>query len=260
MGPAPVPLIPNWDVLARTDGTRRIEFDPVLESNWLQMMETNVDPTHNHFLHHYTAIKLDLGYRGDFSIPIKEIEFEFGEFGILKRSLMGAKPPRPERWEENGVALFPNILRHSGAHGLIDLHYRVPIDDTHSQTIWLGFDPSADGSDVEQTEIPITINELKDENGEFLMINNGSQDSMAWETQGPIRDRTIERLGAGDRGVMLFRELLRKQIEAVQNGDEPIGVVRDPERNRIIPFGSDKERLSETPRGAAVRQVLSGNA
>lgn len=261
LGPEPAPLVPNWDVIARKDGARRIEFDPVLNCNWLQMMETNVDPTHNHFLHHYTAIKMGLGWRGDFSIPILQVEFELGEFGVLKRCQLGGKPPRGDRWEEGGCAVFPNILRHSLTGGRIDLHYRVPIDDTHSQTVWLGFDASEDGREVEQSEIPITYNVLKDDNGDFLMDNNGSQDSMAWETQGPIRDRTIEHLGAGDRGVVLFRQVLKEQIEVVRNGDDPIGVIRDRQRNHLIRFASNKERLAEAaPPRSVVRQVLSGQA
>lgn len=261
MGPPPAPLVPNWDVIARRDGTRTIEYDPVLNCNWLQMMETNVDPTHNHFLHHYTAIKKGLGWNGDFSIPILEIEFEYGEYGLLKRSHLGGQPPKGDRWEESGAAIFPNVLRHSGPRGAIDLHYRVPIDDTHSQTIWLGFVPTVDGSEVEQTDIPVIYNILKDGNGEFLMDNNGSQDSMAWETQGPVRDRTIERLGAGDVGVVLFRQMVREQIDVVHRGDDPIGVIRDPARNQLIRFSSNKVRLvGDGPPREVVQQTLSGKA
>jgi hypothetical protein len=54
------------------------------------------------------------------------------------------------------------------------------------------------------------------------------QDIMAMETQGAITDRTVERLGSADRGVVLFREMLKREIDKVQQGLDPIGVVRDP--------------------------------
>jgi len=51
---------------------------------------------------------------------------------------------------------------------------------------------------------------------------------MAWETQGPILDRTRERLAASDRGVVMYREMLKREIEKVQRGLEPMNVFRDP--------------------------------
>jgi 5,5'-dehydrodivanillate O-demethylase len=51
---------------------------------------------------------------------------------------------------------------------------------------------------------------------------------MAWETQGPIADRTTEHLSYSDRGIHLFRKVTREQIERVQHGLDPMGVIRDP--------------------------------
>jgi 5,5'-dehydrodivanillate O-demethylase len=66
---------------------------------------------------------------------------------------------------------------------------------------------------------------------------------MAWETQGAITDRAREHLGAGDEGIITLRKLLKEQIEAVQQGNEPLGVVRDPDKNRIIEFDVINERV-----------------
>ncbi len=59
---------------------------------------------------------------------------------------------------------------------------------------------------------------------------------MAWETQGSIVDRTKEILGASDEGIAMYRKLLREQIEIVEGGVEPIALVRDPDKKRIITF------------------------
>jgi 5,5'-dehydrodivanillate O-demethylase len=52
-----------------------------------------------------------------------------------------------------------------------------------------------------------------------------------WVTQGPISDRSTERLGTTDRGIILFRSLLDEQIRRVENGEDPMALVRDPARN-----------------------------
>jgi 5,5'-dehydrodivanillate O-demethylase len=66
---------------------------------------------------------------------------------------------------------------------------------------------------------------------------------MAWETQGAPTDRTQEHLGVGDEGVILLRKLLREQIEIVKRGGDPLGVVRDPNKNRLIEFDVINERI-----------------
>ena len=48
---------------------------------------------------------------------------------------------------------------------------------------------------------------------------------MAWITQGPLADRTKEKLGESDKGVILFRRMLKQQMEIVQDGGEPMNVI-----------------------------------
>jgi 5,5'-dehydrodivanillate O-demethylase len=56
---------------------------------------------------------------------------------------------------------------------------------------------------------------------------------MAWETQGPVADRTRERLATTDRGIAMLRDLLRREIEKVRRGEDPMGVMRSPEHPMI---------------------------
>ena len=117
------------------------------------------------------------------------------------------------------------------------MHWRVPIDDHNTQIFWAGFLPSKDGAEMHQPEEPpVRYIQYRDESGDFLMTTFPSQDGMAWETQGLIFDRTRENLGKSDLGIVKFRRMLREQIRAVQEGGEPIALVRDPEKNRIIEF------------------------
>ena len=57
---------------------------------------------------------------------------------------------------------------------------------------------------------------------------------MAWETQGPIADRTTERLTSSDRGIILLREVMFREMKKVRQGQDPMGVVRDPSHNPFI--------------------------
>ena len=47
------------------------------------------------------------------------------------------------------------------------------------------------------------------------------QDLTVAEGMGPIVDRSREHLGASDLGVIATRRMLLKQLEALQNGQEP---------------------------------------
>jgi 5,5'-dehydrodivanillate O-demethylase len=51
---------------------------------------------------------------------------------------------------------------------------------------------------------------------------------MAWKTQGPVANREVEHLSYSGRGAVLLRRVFKKQIEAMQRGEDPMGVIRDP--------------------------------
>src|SRR5438128_9350326 len=51
---------------------------------------------------------------------------------------------------------------------------------------------------------------LKDEHGQHITDFVLGQDMMAWVTQGPIAERPLERLGESDKGIILYRRLLRE--------------------------------------------------
>src|SRR5262249_47446187 len=53
-------------------------------------------------------------------------------------------------------------------------------------------------------------------------------DYEAQVSQRPIAIHALEHIGATDRGVMMFRNLTRRGIRAVQAGRDPTGLCRDP--------------------------------
>ena len=95
--------------------------------------------------------------------------------------------------------------------------------------------PGTDTKDVDWDNPPVDyFPPLRLPNGEYDLRTFTGQDAMAWETEGPIVDRTKELLGVSDRGITLYRKMLNEQIAAVQAGKEPLGLIRDPDKNRQI--------------------------
>jgi 5,5'-dehydrodivanillate O-demethylase len=117
-----------------------------------------------------------------------------------------------------------------GDHARPTLQIRVPVDDTHTLHYWYRTETRAPGLPP-QTRIPISDVPYVHKNGRLVVETINGQDMMAWVTQGDISDRTTERLGTSDQGVIVFRNLLLEQIERVERGEDPMGVIRDPAIN-----------------------------
>jgi 5,5'-dehydrodivanillate O-demethylase len=98
--------------------------------------------------------------------------------------------------------------------------------------------PMPDGDVVQQDVIPYwNIPSPIDADGNPIwneLDGNGAQDTMAWVAQGPIMDRTQEKLGETDRGVIIWRDLLFRQMKIVEDGGDPMNVIRDPAENVCI--------------------------
>jgi 5,5'-dehydrodivanillate O-demethylase len=235
MGPQPAPMLPRWDVLVREDGYLKLQQHPILNCNWLQAQENSVDTVHTYYLHGHTMHLKNMPMAKYYYRPIEKYDFELCEWGMIKRRTF--KGEKEVENEKGHPAVFPNMLRvpEGKTHAF---HWRVPIDDTHTMIFWAGFVPTEDGSIPERpVEPPVEeMPPLMKEDGEYAMDSFPSQDKMAWETQGPLYDRTKEHLGASDRGVAMWRKLLREQIEIVRGGGEPMALVRDPAKNEMIDF------------------------
>lgn len=243
LGPTPAPLLPRWDVLVWEHGRRWIVKDSLIDCNWLQAMENSVDPAHLFWLHGDTA---HLAPR--VKKYAEKHEFIRFEYGIKKRrtTLPLATGGKPEVDEH--PLLFPSILRHvatdkGGKGHRHNLQIRVPVDDTHTQVFRVNFVPHDTERSLPDAAVPLRLAQLKFGPREYDMTLVSAQDSMAWETQGPLTDRTREHLGIEDEGVIELRKMLREQIDRVQHGLEPLGVIRDPTKNRLIDLGVFNERI-----------------
>jgi 5,5'-dehydrodivanillate O-demethylase len=240
LGPEPASLLPRFDVLVREDGVRARRARTV-NCNFFQMIENSVDQNHLRWLHRTGSTPTwDDG----------EINPQAFEYGILNTYTRRVADGR--RYAHVNFFVMPVMNKtgnveegHPGEHQASSsgevMRWRVPIDDTHTMHFTVEFGPIVDGKPV--TKI------MKDESEQGLLeskpgvyqwddsINwfaRGDQDRVAQEGQGSIYDRTAEHLGYTDRGVILLRRLHKESIEAVQNGLDPIGVIRDAAKNELI--------------------------
>ena len=273
MGPEPAPLLPRWDVLVWEGHREMAKIE--LPCNWLQCQENSLDPSHFQWLHRYfggymmnrlkgpeerDAWNSGTGPKGG---DHKKIGFDFTNYGVIKRRLVGDETEDSEFWRIGHPVLFPNILRVSN-----QLQCRVPIDDTNTLHLTMNFRPYHEGEEP-QAEVPCALPPLYDENGRYRADGVLPQDQLAWVIQGPIMDRSTESLGVTDVGLIMYRRLLDEQARIVEEGGEPINVHRDPVANEIIvlpveyfqypgyegtggPFKDDKPHKSD------VEAILSG--
>jgi 5,5'-dehydrodivanillate O-demethylase len=195
-------------------------------------MENSMDPAHLQILHQDTANRgrpIKDSTRG-LTDDVQEFDFYEVPYGLMKR-----------RTYKNGMidehpVIFPNILR-QGNVGQI----RVPIDDTHTKIYFVRFFPSENGEMIEDDEPSVEyIQPYKNPPDalhpftRFRMDMVQAQDHMAWETQGPIADRTTERLTTSDRGIILLRQVMFRELKKVRQGQDPMGTVREPAKNPLI--------------------------
>ncbi|HLG74456.1 MAG TPA: Rieske 2Fe-2S domain-containing protein [Chloroflexota bacterium] len=232
LGPKPAPLLPRWDLLVRDDLDREIGFTH-LDINWLHAAENTMDPIHLEFLHtrymNYVMKKQGKPPAAKARHHL-DMAFDLWDFGIMKRRLLeGDDPETSDEWLVGHPLIFPNTLALGGERGP-RFEYRVPVDDTHL-TVYHYFTALRQPGQAPRADIPFYEVPAKNEDGTYVVDKVVCQDMMAWSTQGAIADRTSERLGTTDRGLIMFRKLLDEQIARVQRGEDPIGVVRDPAKN-----------------------------
>src|SRR5579871_2368752 len=229
LGPAPAPEIPPYDIWVRTDGRRFIVVKPMLDCNWFTPMENSVDSSHSEIMHAVGALRpggprLADTTRGAID-TVASYAYEELPIGIMKQRTM-----------KNGRSdfhplLFPTILRHQN-----ETQIRIPVDDTHTQIIYVKFIPNRDGSKAEperelevRYDVPYkTPADRLHPFTRFTMHDVAPEDHMAWETQGLIADRTTERLATADKGIVMLRQMMLREIQNVQEGRDPLNVYRDP--------------------------------
>jgi 5,5'-dehydrodivanillate O-demethylase len=257
LGPQPAPLIPKLDGFV-VDPAIRMLGQALVPCNWLQVMENSCDPVHTEWLHGHLQEFVEEqrdGIKPSFAISRHHVAIAFDEFeyGLYKRRLYEGQSEDADDWKVGHPVFFPNVLavgsKRDGSR-TYSFQIRVPVDDTTTMHYWYNAYtlhpdveiPAHMRDGVTQFDVP-----LRKENGDFNLALLDAQDVMAWVTQGPIAKRELEKLGTTDRGVILFRKMLDREIERVAAGQDPMGVIREPAQNTVIDLHVeyDKSMMSD---------------
>jgi 5,5'-dehydrodivanillate O-demethylase len=241
LGPLPAPLIPRLDGFAVEPAIRTVSVTRIA-CNWLQIMENSVDPVHTEWLHgkFYEFSREGDDVKVAYSRHHAKIAFDEAEYGIIKRRLMEGQSEDAADWAVGHPLVFPNIL----AFGSSDvdwrtyaLQIRVPIDDDTTEHYWYNTFVFPEGTDIPADlagRCPAYDISARGADGEYALQYVFAQDVMVWEMQGAIAKRHLEHLASHDRGVTMYRNMLKREIKNVEAGRDPMWVLRDPARSVFV--------------------------
>ena len=250
MGPLPAPCVPDWEPFSRPNGFTQIVISSI-PCNWFQCQENSIDPVHFEWMHENWGKRLLQGESAFYGPKHLKLDFEEFEYGfVYKRVREGGDENHPF-WTIGRVALWPNCF-FLGDH----FEWRVPIDDENTLSVtWKITHLPIDREPYVQQSIPTWIGPIKDSNGEWITSHVMNQDFVAWVGQGPIADRTKEKLGVTDRGIVMMRRRFFEELKLVADGQDPKGTIRDPEKNKVVqlPIANNDTTL----RGLTTQDILN---
>ncbi|MFO1267552.1 MAG: aromatic ring-hydroxylating dioxygenase subunit alpha [Rubrivivax sp.] len=232
------PLLPAYDVLDAPGAGEFIEADdtslggggpPIIPCNWLQHYENVVDSYHVPILHgtfsgtqfvpamaQMTKVQWSDVGRGVQALSWRTLE----DGGQLRRVTQAVLPTLR-------VVPSPRLHRFGPVESI---GWVLPIDDTHFR-IYVA------GRVREAGEIGRMRSKM---NGRFWWELSEEEhrrfpgDYEAQVSQGAIAAHSAEHLRTSDRGIALLRRLLRRQLDVVAAGGDPVGVERDPARAQVL--------------------------
>lgn len=261
MGPGEPPLLPNYEFLMAPEG-HVFPTKVFSECNYLQGNEGNIDLLHVSFLH-YSVRDLQasnavnrpgaagsseaLCSRG--AAPTMEtVEAELVDVGL--RVCKIRKLGSDKQYLRVGTLILPNMYAFPAG----GLNWHVPIDDTHHWKFVISFDRDNPYNKEElrrnrdRFTPPPGYRPILNKANRYLQKRKGmmdesysgiemsyfvAQDLCVTEGAGPIQDRTKEHLTAADAPIVIGRKLLTTAIRDIQEGRDPLAIVRDPARNRF---------------------------
>jgi 5,5'-dehydrodivanillate O-demethylase len=250
MGPLPAPCLPDWEPFSRPNGFTQIVISAI-PCNWFQCQENSIDPVHFEWMHENWGKRLRDENDSSYAPKHLKLDFEEFEYGfVYKRVREGGDEDHPF-WTIGRVALWPNCF-FLGDH----FEWRVPIDDENTLSVtWKITHLPIDREPYVQQSIPTWIGPIKDANGAWITSHVMNQDFVAWVGQGRIADRTKEKLGVTDRGIVMMRRRFFEELELVAAGQDPKAIIRDPEKNKVVqlPIANNDTTL----RGLSTQDILN---
>jgi phenylpropionate dioxygenase-like ring-hydroxylating dioxygenase large terminal subunit len=246
--PEKMPEFPVYDVWQKEGGQLKARMGPrvggPVNCNWLQAEENLMDALHTFWLHTlHSGPQFPSRIYGADPDELQYEETDMGMRFVLTRKL------------ENGMCweLIWEMIMPLNVHLLYTdepktervraVTYCVPIDDTHQLGASIRWIPEG------ETESPSGREQLAPagrKNSSYEYAQRHPDDKEAVEGQGPIALHGLEHLVTSDKGVMMFRNILRRAIQSALQGNDPKGILRNPSQASFV----------TTSAGSVVRELI----
>lgn len=252
MGPGEPPAFPAFDCF-QAPPEYSFAFKGLWECNWLQAQEVGIDPAHASYLHRFLEDedpedsygKQFRGAAADAAVPLTkilrdypapDIRMEETGYGIRLTALRELSPESMHVRVTNGI--FPNAICIPMSNEMTITQWHVPIDDEtcYWYSIFTSFGDAVDHKTMreqrlEMIDLPDYVSKRNRSNnygydpveqakatytGMGFDIN--VHDQWAVESLGRIQDRTEEHLGQTDIGIVRFRRMMHRAMEAIETG------------------------------------------
>jgi nitrite reductase/ring-hydroxylating ferredoxin subunit len=230
--PEATPEIPNFEWLNVPDAQRNVH-KRFQDCNWLQNLEGEVDSSHAPFLHGSVGPDSIQPYNANADRqPVFEVlETDFG-VAIAARREAG---PEQYYWRITPFMLpFYTIVPRAREANYI-WTAAVPVDDVTMFGMTVIWSPDKPVERMPIVETDANFRAKQNKANDYLIDRELQktqsftgirgvrvQDMAVQEDQrGPLSDRSREHLGASDLGVIATRRMLLKQVESLQQGQQP---------------------------------------
>jgi phenylpropionate dioxygenase-like ring-hydroxylating dioxygenase large terminal subunit len=239
MGPAEKkPVLPRYECLEVLGEGEFLEANDrsiggggpqVIDCNWLQHYENLVDPFHVVILH--------ASFSGtqfvDQMAVMPQVTWEPQPLGV--RTISIRKLPDGKTFRRISEAALPTLRvipsPRVGRYGRVEsLGWVLPIDDHHFRIYVVGrVRQPGELAAMRSRQNGKLWEELTEEEHQRFP---GDYEAMVG--QGSIAKHSEEHLATTDRGLVMLRRILQRQVEVVQQGGDPAGVSFDPDAPPVV--------------------------
>ena len=254
---------PHFDCFTAPDAYT-FAFKGYWDCNWLQALEVGIDPAHASYLHRYfededTATSYGKQFRGkpsDSDLPITKVLRELDRPDIsVERTDYGMRLITLRKIDERQThgrsthLLFPQTFVIPMNAEMTITQWHVPVDDygCYWYSIFTSFTTPVDKKTMREQRLktypapdykPIFnrengwgFNAEQQNSATFtgMGFDINIHDQFACESPGRIADRTKERLGTSDKGIVLYRRMLLEAIEKNSRGEPTLMMLNEAE-------------------------------
>jgi phenylpropionate dioxygenase-like ring-hydroxylating dioxygenase large terminal subunit len=283
MGEGEAPLIPDFQFLTGPE-EKRLVCRTVQSCNWLQGLESVIDPAHTTYLHRRPIGTKSIRSGNDVAkmrgTEPPQISTENTSVGMriyaLHQSTGGGRYLRVNNYiypcgatptTGNARAGYQGrwfVPRDDISHHMFEFHYRhyEPLDKD-ALLKFRAENVAADLRHVRRQENRYLQDREEMKTGSFCGMGDyfPAHDSFAIETQGAIRDRTKEHLGATDIVIAAMTRTLLKAIAQVQEGKEAPGLLRVSPKDFLADFVCFEGPINDDEDGpTCARRLLAQSA